>query len=66
MKLENSKGRTLDVDVLLIIKNKTKEYYVYACDNTFLHVGLKKKDSLIPLSDKEFDFVSKIINKIYL
>ena len=64
MILENTKGMKKEVDVILIIKKYTKTYYVYSCDNLFLHVGLKKNNKLVPLKDEEFKFVSEIIDKM--
>lgn len=64
MILENNKGRKKDVDVIMIIKKNTKEYLLYSCDDLFLHVGLRKKDKLIPLKEQEFEFISEILNKM--
>lgn len=66
MIIENNKGNRKEVKVLMTIKQNKKEYILYYCDDLFLHVGLKKNKKLIPLNDKEYEFISDILTKMNL
>lgn len=66
MIIENNKGNRKEVKVLMTIKQNKKEYILYYCDDLFLHVGLKRNKKLIPLNDKEYEFISDILTKMNL
>ena len=66
MIIENNKGNRKEVKIMMTIKQNKKEYILYYCDDLFLHVRLKKNKKLIPLNDKEYEFISDILTKMNL
>lgn len=63
MILENDQLNEKEVSVILTIEIDKKLYYIYSVGNEFLHVGLKKKNKLVPLSLEEYDKIKDIISK---
>ena len=51
MIIENNKGNTKEVKIMMTIKQNKKKYIFYYCDDLFLHVGIIKNKKLMPIND---------------
>lgn len=66
MIIENNKGNTKEVKIMMTIKQNKKKYILYYCDDLFLHVGIIKNKKLMPINDSEYELISDILTKMNL
>ncbi len=65
MELKNKKGSVRNFSILFELVSEKKHYIVYKdIVNPNIYAGLLKKDKLVSITDKEYEYLDSILEKL--